>query len=314
MIENKETVEQFEANDFDEIPEGTFDSEKISRATTTYFKDVWRTFKKNKLALIALIIMAILIFMVLVGPFMNKYDYFSNDYTKSNVGPTAENWFGTDNLGRDLWTRVWTGGRVSLFIAVVSMVISYAVGMVIGGISGFYGGKVDMIIMRIIDILMGIPELVYMTLLMLIFQSGTIGSLCIAMSITGWMGPARSVRGLILQIKSRDYVVAAETLGASPVRIIRKHLIPNILGILVVGMTMTIPGLIFAEAFLSYIGLGVTPPNPSWGQLIKTAAANFRYHPYQFIIPCACVAATMLCCNLIGDGLRDALDPKLRGR
>lgn len=313
MEENKE-LEQFELNDFDALPEGTFDAERISRATTTYFKDVWRTFKSNKIALVALFVMALLLIMVIIGPGLNKYDYFSNDYSKSNLGPTMDNWFGTDNLGRDLWTRVWTGGRVSLFIAVISMLVSYAIGMIIGGIAGFYGGKVDMIIMRTIDVLMGIPELVYMTLLMLIFQSGTIVTLCVAMSITGWMGPARSVRGLILQIKSRDYVVAAETLGASPARIIRKHLIPNILGILVVGMTMTIPGLIFAESFLSYIGLGVTPPNPSWGQLIKSAAANFRYYPYQFIIPCACVAATMLCCNLIGDGLRDALDPKLRGR
>jgi oligopeptide transport system permease protein len=132
------------------------------------------------------------------------------------------------------------------------------------------------------------------------------------MSITGWMGGARSTRGLILQLKTREFVTASETLGASPAWIIIRRLIPNTLGIRVVGITMSIPSAIFYEAFLSYIGLGVTPPTPSWGQLIKSAGEVFRYYPYQFLIPCICVAITMLCCNLIGDGLRDALDPKLR--
>ena len=308
----EEEKNMFLEDDFDALPSDSIDSEEIKRKPTTYFKDVWRTFSSNKVALFALIIMVIMLFFVIFGPMMNKYDYFSNDYNKSNFAPNADNWFGTDKLGRDLWTRVWQGGRVSLLIALVSTFVSYLVGMIIGGISGYYGGKIDMIIMRAIDILMGIPELVYMTLLMLIFPSGTVGTLCIAMCITGWMGPARTVRGLVLQLKNREFVVASKTLGASPMRLIWKHLIPNTLGILVVGMTMTMPSYIFAEAFLSYIGLGVTPPAPSWGQLIKTSSENFRYYPYQFLIPCACVAITMLCFNLIGDGLRDALDPKLR--
>ena len=148
-------------------------------------------------------------------------------------------------------------------------------------------------------------------LLMLVFGSGNVVTLVIAMSVTGWMGSARSTRGLILQLKSRDFVVASKTLGASPGWVIWKRLIPNTLGIRVVSITMSIPSVIFYEAFLSYIGLGVTPPAPSWGQLIKTAGENFRYYPYQFIIPCALVGLTMLCFNLVGDGLRDAFDPKL---
>ena len=300
-------------NDFDRLPEGYFDAEKINRKTTTYAKDVWRTFKKNKVALVCLFILLLLVFFVIFGPMMNEFDYETNYLDNMNASPDGLNWFGTDSLGRDLWTRVWQGGRVSLLIALISTAVSYLLGMIIGGFSGYYGGVVDMVIMRIIDILMGIPELVYMTLLMLIFKSGTIQTLIIAMCFTGWMGPARTVRGLILQMKERDFVVASKTLGASPFRIIAKHLIPNTLGILVVGMTMTMPGYIFAEAFLSFIGLGVTPPAPSWGQLIKFAASSFRYYPYQFLIPCICIAVTMLCFNLIGDGLRDALDPKLRG-
>ena len=166
--------------------------------------------------------------------------------------------------------------------------------------------------MRTIDVLMGIPSLIYMILLMLVFGSGNVVTLVIAMSVTGWMGSARSTRGLILQLKSRDFVVASKTLGASPGWVIWKRLIPNTLGIRVVSITMSIPSVIFYEAFLSYIGLGVTPPAPSWGQLIKTAGENFRYYPYQFFIPCALVGLTMLCFNLVGDGLRDALDPRLR--
>ena len=299
--------------DFEKLPEGYFDAEKINRKTTTYAKDVWRNFKKNKVALFCLFVLFLLVLFVLVGPLMNEFDYETNYLDNMNASPDGINWFGTDSLGRDLWTRVWQGGRVSLLIALISTLVSYLLGMIIGGFSGYYGGVVDMVIMRTIDILMGIPELVYMTLLMLIFESGTVKTLIIAMCITGWMGPARTVRGLVLQMKERDFVVASKTLGASPFRIIVKHLIPNTLGILVVGMTMTMPSYIFAEAFLSFIGLGVTPPAPSWGQLIKFAASSFRYYPYQFLIPCACIAITMLCFNLIGDGLRDALDPKLRG-
>jgi oligopeptide transport system permease protein len=261
---------------------------------------------------VSLIILAALVFLVLFGPLMTKYNYYENDYSVANAPPSAEHWFGTDTLGRDLWTRVWAGGRVSLLLALLATIIPYAVGMFIGGISGYIGGRLDQVIMRIIDILMGIPALIYMILLMVILGSGNIMTLVLAMSLTGWMGAARMTRGLVLQLKSREFVVASETLGASPMRQIFRHLLPNTLGIIVVGMTLTMPSVIFYEAFLSYIGLGIKPPSPSWGQLIKIASETFRYYPYQFIFPCLCVSITMLCFNLIGDGLRDALDPKLR--
>lgn len=303
---------KFEENAFDHLAEGSLEQDHIARKNTTYLKDVWRNFKKNKPAVISLFVMAVMLFFVLFGPMMTPYNYYSNDYSCVNQFPSAAHWFGTDNLGRDLWTRVWTGGRVSLLIAILATLIPEVIGMAIGGISGYIGGWVDTFIMRAIDVLMGIPSLIYMILLMVVLGSGNIATLVIAISITGWMGAARSTRGLVLQLKTREFVVASETLGASPAWIIARRLIPNTLGIRVVSITMSLPSVIFYEAFLSYIGLGVTPPQPSWGQLIKAAGEVFRYYPYQFIIPCICVSVTMLCFNLIGDGLRDALDPKLR--
>lgn len=303
---------EFEENAFDHLAEGSLEQDQIARKNTTYLKDVWRNFKKNKPAVISLFVMAIMLFFVLFGPMMTPYNYYSNDYSSVNQLPSAAHWFGTDNLGRDLWTRVWAGGRVSLLIAILATLIPEVIGMAIGGISGYTGGWVDTLIMRAIDVLMGIPSLIYMILLMVVLGSGNIATLVIAISITGWMGAARSTRGLVLQLKTREFVVASETLGGSPAWIIVKRLIPNTLGIRVVSITMSLPSVIFYEAFLSYIGLGVTPPQPSWGQLIKAAGEVFRYYPYQFIIPCVCVSVTMLCFNLIGDGLRDALDPKLR--
>ena len=196
---------------FSPLPEGALDQDQIARKKTTYFKDVWRNFKKNKPAVISLVVIAIMIFFVLFGPMMTKFDYYSNDYSCSNQGPNAVHWFGTDNLGRDLWTRVWAGGRVSLIIAILATLIPEIIGMAVGGISGYLGGWADTVIMRTIDVLMGIPSLIYMILLMVVMGSGNIATLVIAMSITGWMGAARSTRGLVLQLKTREFVVASET-------------------------------------------------------------------------------------------------------
>jgi oligopeptide transport system permease protein len=302
----------FTDEDFLPLAREGLESEAPVRKSTSFAKDVWRSFRKSATAVTSLALLSILVFFVLFGPLMTKYDYFSNDYGAVNSPPSAAHWFGTDALGRDLWTRVWVGGRVSLLIALLATIIPYLIGMTIGGISGFFGGKIDQIIMRGIDILIGIPPLIYMILIIVILGSGNMMTLVLAMSITGWMGSARLTRGLVLQLKSREFVIASETLGASPFRLIFRHLLPNTLGILVVGMTLTMPSIIFYEAFLSYIGLGIKPPNPSWGQLIKIASEIFRYYPYQFVIPCLCVSVAMLCFNMIGDGLRDALDPRLR--
>jgi ABC-type dipeptide/oligopeptide/nickel transport systems, permease components len=308
----EESVQSFAQEDFLPLPKDSLEADAVVRRPTSYAADVWRNFCKRKTAIASLAVLAVLVFFVLFGPLMTSHDYFSNDYGAANMSPNAEHWFGTDALGRDLWTRVWVGGRVSLLLALLATIIPYLIGMTVGGVSGYFGGRVDQIIMRSIDVLIGIPPLIYMILFMVILGSGNIMTLVLAMSITGWMGSARITRGLVLQLKAQEFVVASETLGASPFRLIFRHLLPNTLGIIVVGMTLTMPSIIFYEAFLSYIGLGIKPPSPSWGQLIKIASETFRYHPYQFVIPCACVSVTMLCFNMIGDGLRDALDPKLR--
>lgn len=298
--------------DLEMLPDSARKRDEMVRKPTTYAKDVWRSFRSNRVALVCAIVMGILVFLVIFGPMFTKYDYYTNDYMAMNQGPSAAHWFGTDNLGRDLWTRVWIGGRVSLVIAIVATIVPEVIGWIIGGISGYIGGKVDMIIMRTIDILMGIPSMIYTILLMVVMGAGNMWTLIVAFSITGWLGSARYTRGRVLQLKSMEFVMASKTLGGSTMHIVMKRLIPNTLNLSVISIAMGIPSVIFEEAFFSYIGLGIAPPNPSWGQLIKTAAGVFMEHPYQFLIPCGCVAITMLCSNLVGDGLRDAMDPKLR--
>ena len=220
-------------------------------------------------------------------------------------------WFGTDNLGRDVFSRVWAGGRVSIIIGIIGALIDTVVGSIYGGISGFYGGFVDDIMMRIVEILASIPYLVVVILVSLILSKGII-AIIIAMTITGWVGMARLVRGQLLQIKEQEYVLAAAALGANPSRIIAKHLLPNTIGIMIVAITFDIPAFIFGEAFLSYLGQGIQSPNTSWGALAAGAQPNLMFYPYQLFFPSLFISLTMLSFTLLGDGLRDALDPRLR--
>ncbi|RDW22359.1 ABC transporter permease [Oceanobacillus arenosus] len=219
-------------------------------------------------------------------------------------------WLGTDTLGRDQWTRLWEGTRVSLIIAFVAAVIGLVVGVAYGGIAGFYGGKVDNVMMRIIEILVGIPNLVVVLLMMLVLQPG-ITSIVVALSITGWTGMARIVRGEVLKLKNQEFVLAARTLGQSNGKVIMKHLLPNISGIIIINTMFTIPDAIFFEAFLSFIGLGIVPPDASLGSLINAGFDNLRLYPYLLVYPAVLISLIMIAFNLIGDGLRDAFDPKM---
>ena len=212
---------------YDLLDHSNLQTEEMVRPQTTYLKDVWRAFKRRKTAFVSALILLLLIILVLFGPMMNPYNYYSNDYTAINSSPSLQHWFGTDALGRDLWTRVWVGGRVSLLIAILATLFPFMIGMVMGGISGYFGGKVDMIMMRSIDILMGIPAMIYNILLIVVMGSGNISTLIIAFTLTGWMGSARATRGMVLQIKAREFVMASKTLGASPARIIFRHLLPK---------------------------------------------------------------------------------------
>lgn len=220
-------------------------------------------------------------------------------------------WFGTDQFGRDLFTRLWEGGRVSFLIAFVAVAITLLLGIVYGGVSGYFGGKADTIMMRFVEVLMVVPDLLYIILLLTVLQPG-LGPIIVVLACTGWMGTARLVRGEVMRLKHSEYVLAAQILGASPSRIIFKHLIPNTMGPIIVNMTMMIPRMIFSEAFLSFIGLGVPAPFASWGVLINDGAKVFQQYPNLMIVPAIALSLTMLAFNIFGDGLRDALDPKLR--
>ncbi|MDF2883172.1 MAG: oligopeptide/dipeptide transporter, permease protein [Clostridiaceae bacterium] len=287
-------------------------ADEILRPNITYFQDAWRRLKQNKVAIASLIILVIIIFMTIFGPYMVPFLQESIDQNSINVKPNLVHLFGTDQMGRDLFARSWYGGRVSIIIGVVGTLIEVTVGVIYGGISGYFGGFVDDIMMRIVEILISIPYLIIVILISLILGNGGIFSLIIAMTITGWCGMARLIRGQILQIREQEYVLAAQALGADSSRIIAKHLIPNTIGVMIVAITLDVPSFIFGEAFLSFIGLGVQSPNTSWGALAAGAQQNLMFYPYQLFAPSLLISLTMLSFNLLGDGLRDALDPRLR--
>ena len=287
-------------------------TEHAARRQVGYWQDAWRRLRQNKTAMAALVLLAVLLVMTLIGPNLTGYSFEQMDREAKNMAPSAQHWFGTDDLGRDLFTRVWQGGRVSMTIGLLGALVSTVIGVIYGSISAFFGGVVDNVMMRIVEILISIPYLIIVILISVITDSHSLGTLILALTLTGWCGTARLIRGQILQLREQEYVLAAEALGVSPLRVIVKHLIPNTLCLIIVGVTLDIPGYIFSEAFLSYIGLGIQPPETSWGALASAAQQNFRFYPYQLFLPSLMIALTMLSFTLLGDGLRDALDPQLR--
>ena len=304
--------EDIPAEKFEIIGTDDFSGDVIARPKISYWADAWRRFKENKIALVALIILLIMIIMVVIGPGISGYNFEQMNTDEINQLPSASHWFGTDDLGRDLFARVFQGGRVSLTIGIVVAVVASVVGSIYGGIASYFGGIVDDIMMRIVEVLLSIPYLLTVILISVVTDSKSIGTMMVALVLTGWCGIARLVRGQMLQLKSQEYVLAANALGVSPIKIIMRHMIPNTLGMIIVAITFDIPGYIFSEAFLSYVGLGVQPPSTSWGALASAAQQNFMFYPYQLFFPSLMIALTMLGFTLLGDGLRDALDPKLR--
>ncbi len=295
--------------------------EEITKPHLSYWSDVFRRFLSNKVAVVSVFILLLIVLMAIFGPFMTEHDYQTTDVSlvgtlraeggNEALGPSSEHWFGIDKLGRDLWARVWTGTRFSLMIGVIAALVQGTIGIIIGCISAYFGGWVDMLIMRFIDVLAAIPYLIYVIIIMMVLGQGLF-SIILALTITGWLGMARLVRGQILSLKNEDYVLAAKSLGTSPIKIMIKHLIPNCMGIIIVSLSMAIPSAIFAEAFLSFLGIGLAAPLTSLGQLISVGQADMQTMPYQLIIPSIVISLIMLSLQLIGDGLRDAVDPKLR--
>lgn len=311
-MEKNIDIKNIDISQFKRIGKNIEKMEAISRPNLTYWRDAWRRIKQNKVAFSGLVILVVYIILAIFGPIISQYEYTAIDSSRMNQFISSEHWFGTDELGRDLWTRVWRGARVSLAIGFIATILNTVIGGLVGGLSGYYGGMLDSILMRIIDILYGIPYLIVSILVMVVLGPG-ITSLIVAMVIVGWIGTARFVRGEILKLKEQDFVAAAKILGVSDFTIIIKHILPNVMGLIITNLTMAVPKAIFNEAFLSYIGLGIAPPECSWGILAKSGVKMLRIYPYQLFIPSFFICTTMLALNLLGDGLRDALDPKLRG-
>lgn len=218
---------------------------------------------------------------------------------------------GTDSLGRDMLTRLLYGGRVSLLVAFITTFITLIIGVLYGGISGYYGGNIDVFMMRVVEILEAIPNTIYVILLMVYFGQG-VTNILIAMAITSWLGMSRLVRGQVLSLKEQEFILSAKSIGVNSIKIIITHIVPNCIGPIIVSATLSIPGAIATEAFMSFIGLGVAPPMPSWGILCNEGIGAIRSYPYQILLPSIAISITMFAFNFLGDGLRDALDPKLR--
>ncbi|WP_286907750.1 ABC transporter permease [Clostridium sp. UBA1652] len=287
------------------------EANEIRRPTLNYWQDAWRRLKQNKLSMIFLFVLIAIIFFVLFGTKISSHGINDQDYSVMNQGPSSTYWFGTDALGRDMFARVWAGGRVSLSIGIIGMLIELLIGCLYGAISGYLGGKVDNVMMRIVEVLSSVPYEILVMLFLVVLPKGT-GTLILALCITGWLGLARMIRGQVMQLKESEYVLASRALGQGPLKIVLKHLLPNTISTIIVYMTMDVPALIFAEAYLGFLGLGVQAPNTSWGVLISQAQSTFQYYPHQMWFPAGVLCLTALSFNLVGEGLRDALDPKLR--
>lgn len=338
IIDGKEVA--LTADLFEPTPAQTGDNEAITRPSLTFWQDARKRLFKNPGAVVGLIILISIVLMAIFAPMFSNFDYKSQNIRHTKVPPKmpivssigimdgknsdgvdvyAEKniketyLFGTDALGRDIWTRTWTGARVSLFIAILAATFDLLIGVTYGGISAYYGGKVDLVMQRIIEIITGIPSLVIVTLFIMVFDPGIV-SISMAMAVSGWTGMARVVRSHVLRLKNQEFVLASKTLGSSDIRLILKHLFPNVVGPIVVMIMFSLPNAIFYEAFLSFIGLGLQPPQASLGVLINEGFQALQNYPYMMFIPSTVVCLLIFSLNLLADGLRDAVDPKMRNQ
>ncbi len=276
---------------------------------SSLWKDAWHRLRKNHLAFASLIFFILMTVLCMVGPLASPYSNEEQDLAYNAQPPNAEHWLGTDSLGRDQLTRILHGGRVSLGVGFLATAVSLLIGVVYGAVSGYLGGKTDAFMMRCVDILYALPFTIFVILLMVIFGRSVV-LLFIAIGAVEWLTMARIVRGQILSLKKQEFVEAAISLGHSNTRIILRHLIPNVLGPVIVYATLTVPAVMLLEAVLSFLGLGVPPPMSSWGVLIKEGADGMTVFPWLLIAPAIFFSATLFSLNFLGDGLRDALDPR----
>lgn len=296
---------------FEKLPDDEKNSEFIAMESKTFLRDVWDRYKKNKLAMIGLIFLVIMVVMAIFVPILSKYGFEDQNIALKNAMPSLDHPFGTDKLGRDIFVRVMYGGRISLSIAFASAFICLIIGVLYGGIAGYVGGKVDMVMMRIVDILDSIPTLLYVILILMIFGN-TIPAMLFAICFTSWVGMARQVRQQVRSIKEMEFAMAEKVLGASHKRILINHLIVNAIGPIVVNLTMLVPSAIFTEAFLSFVGIGLDPSIPSWGKLANDCRGLFFTYPIQIIWVVLAISLTCLSLNFVGDGVGEAFQAKQR--
>jgi oligopeptide transport system permease protein len=295
------------------------DAEILERPRYTIWRDTMRRLLRNKVATAAGIYIVLLtLAAVFAGP-VTPYERDEPDFVNNRQGPSAEHWFGTDELGRDVFTRVVYGARVSLGVAFVGSITAMIIGVAYGAISGYAGGWLDDLMMRFVDLMFGFPTLLFVILMMLVIPPNSSNTklmvgLFVALGVVSWLNVSRLVRGQFLSLREKEFVEAARATGATPMRIVGRHLLPNSVGPVIVWLTLQIPNLILTEATLSFIGLGVKPPIPSWGQMLSDGWRAMRTSEHLAIFPGLAITVTMLAFNFLGDGLRDALDPTLRGR
>lgn len=344
-MNNTENTYEFFPNDFELASDKDIQIDKVYEAKP-HWKDVLDTFIQNKGAIVGLVAIILVVLMAIIGPHLSGYTYDGQIITEQNLAPriqgleklgifdgsetmhtstgTVENnnyvkqgltdtyyWFGSDVLGRDIFTRVWAGTRISLYIALVAVIVDMCFGMSYGLISGYFGGALDNGMQRFAEILNGIPTLVIVTLLMLVLKPG-LATITMALALTGWIGMSRIARAQVLKLKEQEFILASKTLGARDFYVIFKEILPNIFGQLIIMSMFSIPNAIFTEAFLAFIGLGVPAPLASLGSLISDAFKSFTTHPYMIISPVIVLAVIMLSFNMLADGLRDAFDPKMK--
>lgn len=273
------------------------------------WRDAWHRLGRNRLALISLFIFLAISIFCIVGPFLSPWDSQAQDLIRGAEGPSAAHWFGTDTLGRDLMVRVMEGGRISLLVGLIATFVALLIGVIYGATAGYVGGKTDSVMMRAVDLLYALPFTIFVILLMVAFGR-SLWLMFVAIGAVEWLTMARIVRSGVMSLRKQEFIEAAVSLGYSHRRIILKHLIPNVLGPVIVVATLTVPAVMLLEAFLSFLGLGVQPPNASWGVLINEGQQNMEIFPWLLIFPAFFFALTLFSLNFLGDGLRDALDPK----
>jgi oligopeptide transport system permease protein len=273
------------------------------------WQDAWSRLLKNKMATAGMIYLIIVAVMAVLAPWIAPFSYEETDLALGAVPPDTLHLFGTDDLGRDLFSRILYGGRVSLMVGILSTFVSVTIGVVYGAISGYAGGRVDNVMMRIVEILYALPFTFFVIILM-VLVGRNIYVLFLALGAISWLTMARIVRGQVVSLRRSDFVEAAEATGVTRARIILRHIIPNTLGPVIVFVTLTIPQVMLEEAFLSFLGLGVQEPMSSWGTLISSGVSAMETYPWMLVFPCLTLVSTLFALNFLGDGLRDALDPK----